>query len=126
MGRGMNLSQLKEALSSDATIENESLKKELDELKKSSAMKIRELEEELGEIKDQRYHLCNRCYVLTKGMMCLNCSIGYPDCKYALTYEDEEAIGHFIRKNKLNRNSVSDYEKVVEFVQKRRAKKFGL
>ena len=124
MGRGgMNLSEFREALASDATIENEHLKKELETLKKSSSEKIQELEEELDEAKKHRTFLSNRCYVLTKGMMCLNCNMSYPDCKYALTYEDEEAIGNFIRKNKLNRNSVTDHMKVVEFLQKRRAKK---
>lgn len=121
MGRGMDLSQFKEALSSEATVENENLKKELETLKEESSEKIKDLEEELEYVKKQRAHLSNRCYVLTKGMMCLNCNISYPDCKYALTYEDEEAIGRFIRKNHLNRNSVTDHMKVVEFIQKRRA-----
>lgn len=126
MGRGMDLSQFREALSSEATLENESLKKELETLKKESSEKIKELEEELDEVKKQRTFLSNRCYVLTKGMMCLNCNISYPDCKYALTYEDEEAISRFIRKNNLSRHSVTDHIKVVEFLKKRRAKKFGM
>ena len=122
----MNLSEFREALSSDASKENESLKHELESLKTTSSKRIKKLEEELDEVKKQRTFLSNRCYVLTKGMMCLNCNISYPDCKYALTYEDEEAIGRFIRKNNLNRNSVTDHMKVVEFIQKRRAKKFGV
>lgn len=127
MGRGMNLSEFREALASDASIENENLKKELETLKTNSSEEIKKLKEELEEVKKHRTFLSNRCYVLTKGGMCLSCSIEYPNCKYALTYEDEEAIINFIRKNNLNRNNVNDYMKVVEFIQKRRAKRlFGI
>lgn len=126
MGRGMDLSQFREALASDASIENESLKKELADLKTSSSEKIKELEEELEEVKKHRTFLSNRCYVLTKGMMCLNCNISYPDCKYAITAEDEEVMCHFIRKNKINKDDYNDYLKVIEFLQRRRSKRFGM
>lgn len=42
MGRGMDLSQFREALASDASRENEGLKKELDTLKKESSEKLKD------------------------------------------------------------------------------------
>jgi DNA-binding transcriptional MerR regulator len=126
MGRGMNLSEFREALSSEATIENENLKKELEDLKKSSSEKIKDLEEQLEDVKKHRKFLSNRCYVLTKGMMCHCCDISYPDCKYAVTWEDEEAMSNFIHKNKLDIHDPATHCKVAEFLQKRRAKRFGI
>ena len=125
MAKGMNLSEFREALSSEATIENENLKQELESLKKSSSEKIKDLEEELEEVKKHRTFLSNRCYALTKGSMCHYCDISYPDCKYAVTWEDEEAMSKFIHKNKLDVHDPMTHIKVAEFLQKLRAKRFG-
>ena len=45
MAKGMSLEEFKVALSSDATVENEKLKTELQELKKKSEAEITELKE---------------------------------------------------------------------------------
>ena len=45
MSKGMNLKEFREALSSEATIENDRLKNELENLKDSFYLKIKELEE---------------------------------------------------------------------------------
>lgn len=42
MGKGMNLDEFRAALSSDATLENEKLKIELEQLKKKSETEIAE------------------------------------------------------------------------------------
>ena len=53
MAKGMGLEEFRSALSSDATIENERLKTELEELRKSSSSKIKDLQSDLEQYKVQ-------------------------------------------------------------------------
>ena len=122
MGRGMNLSEFKAALSSDATIENENLKKELEELKNSSSERIKELEEELKYTKKIAKQLSNRCYVFTKGAMCLSCKID--ECRYAYTSEELEAASRHMQKNNIPRTDVG-WLKMNDFLMDLRAKRLN-
>ena len=63
MAKGMSLEEFRSALSSDATIENERLKTELEELRKSSSSKIKDLQSDLEQYKEWHKQLCNRCFV---------------------------------------------------------------
>ena len=113
MAKGMSLEEFKAALSSDATIENEKLKTELQELKKKSEAEITELKEK----SEQYEQLVRRCFVQTRGVMCMNC--GVECCDYALTWEDWEAIISYMQKNKMPRTPET-HEKVIKFMHDRR------
>ena len=74
----MNLEEFRQALSSDATKENEQLKKQLLNLQTEYHKEFLNLKEENKLLKDDCRILCERCYALTKGDICLFCAIEYP------------------------------------------------
>lgn len=120
MAKGMNLEEFRNALSSDATIENEKLKTELKELKEKSAAEIKMLKEKANQYEQWCRQLGNRCFVQTGGAMCISCDVGC--CNHALTWQDWEAITKYMRENKLPRTTET-YEKVVKFMHDRRQEK---
>ena len=118
MGRGMNLSEFKAALASDATIERDDLKEKFEKLKDESSKKIEELNEDIKQYKREIEQLGNRCFVLTKGSVCLSCQID--GCKYAYTNEDLEAAANYMKKNKIARTD-ENWLLMIEWLMKRRA-----
>lgn len=64
----MNLEDFRKELESDARIENEELKKQLDKLRIEKSNKMQRLEHDLR-------CMCNRCYVFTHGCMCDHCHL---------------------------------------------------
>ena len=117
MAKGMSLEEFKVALSSDATVENEKLKTELQELKKKSEAEITELKEKSEQYEQWCKQLGRRCFVQCGGVMCVSC--GVECCDYALTWEDWEAIISYMQKNKMPRTPET-YEKVIKFMHDRR------
>lgn len=120
MGRGMSLEEFKNALASDATVENEKLKSELENLKAESEEKVEKLESELEKYKDWCKCLGNRCYVQTGGLLCMSC--GVHCCDHAFSEEDYDAAVRYMTQNKMPRNA-DTYEKVSQFMQERREKR---
>lgn len=86
----MNIEEFRKALSSDATEENAKLKKQLSDLQKEYNKKLSKLENENNSLKENCRTLCNRCYVLTNGVMCLFCGIDYP-CSHMPNFEEKLA-----------------------------------
>lgn len=84
MAKGMSLEEFRNALSSDATVENENLKSELDKLKRGSSDEIEKLYNDLEQYKEWHKQLCNRCFVQTHGVLCISCEI---ECEHAYTYD---------------------------------------
>lgn len=120
MGKGMSLEEFRNALSSDATIENENLKTELEKLKKSSSDKVEKLQNDLEQYKDWHKQLCNRCFVQTQGILCISCGI---ECEHAYTYDDLEAVSRYMRKNNLPRTPET-YQKANDFLRRRRSNRY--
>lgn len=83
MGRGMSLEEFRNALSSDATVENEKLKTELKDLKEKLEAEIAELKGKSEQYEQWCKQLGRRCFVQTCGTMCVSC--GVTCCDYALT-----------------------------------------
>lgn len=73
----MNIEEFRQALSSDATKENEQLKKQLLDLQTEYHKELLNLKEENKLLKDDCRILCERCYALTKRDACLFCAIEY-------------------------------------------------
>lgn len=119
MSKGMSLEEFRDALSSDATIENDRLKMELSELRESDSKKIEDLENEIEQYKKWHRQLCNRCFVQTRGMLCISCKI---ECEHGYTWGDLEAASHYMRRNKLPRTPET-YQKVNDFLWQRRNKR---
>lgn len=117
MAKGLSLDEFKNALSSDATMENEKLKKELHKLKNDTSMQIKELTEERNELKDQCRALGNRCYVFTQGTMCLNCNVGA--CEHMPSCSDMMAAIEYMTKNNIPRNDETR-DRVNNFIMRRK------
>lgn len=86
----MNLDELRQAMASDATIENEQLKNEINLLREQ----LRVLKRDYKELKKFTNHDCqvlaNRCWALTGGTMCCFCELDEFKCPHA--WSDEEKI----------------------------------
>lgn len=112
MARGMSLDEFRDALSSDARVENEKLKADIDKLKKESSDKIKELEEELDKYKRFTRVLGNRCFVFTEGLLCLNCQV--EGCDHDFTEKELDEAVRYMEKNKMpltddTRKRVNDF-----------------
>ena len=88
----MNLNELREAMASDATKENERLKSETKLLRKQ----LSDLENDYAELKkslnDDCRALTNRCFTLTQGTMCCFCELNNFRCQHALNYDQKIRI----------------------------------
>ena len=88
----MNLNELREAMASDATKENERLKSETNLIRKQ----LSELENDYAELKkslnDDCRALANRCFTLTQGTMCYFCDLNEFRCQHALNYDQKIRI----------------------------------
>ena len=86
----MNLDELRKAMASDATKENERLKNETNLLRKQ----LSNLENDYAGLKkslnDDCRALANRCFTLTKGTMCCFCELNEFKCQHALN--DDQKI----------------------------------
>ena len=85
----MNLDELRKAMASDATKENERLKSETNLLRKQ----LSDLENDYAELKrllnDDCRALANRCFTLTQGTMCCFCDLNKFKCQHALNYDQK-------------------------------------
>lgn len=94
----MNLDEFRQAMASDATVENERLKRDLADVEKS----YRDMSEGYtariqGLNSDCRY-LANRCFALTKGAMCIFCELDSYHCSHAISFEDKLSVIKRLRK----------------------------
>ena len=94
----MNLNELREAMASDATKENERLKSETNLLRKQ----LSDLENDYAELKkslnDDCRALANRCFTLTRGTMCCFCELNEFRCQHALNDDQKIKIAKKLMK----------------------------
>lgn len=94
----MNLEELRQAMVSDATKENEQLKNEIKLLEKD----LRIVKSDYDTFKKRITHDCqslaNRCWVLTHGSMCCFCNLSEFECSHAMNYEQKLKIAKKMMK----------------------------
>lgn len=85
----MNLDELRQAMASDATVENERLKRDLADVEK----RYRDMSEgytaRIQRLNSDCRALTNRCFALTHGAMCAFCELSDYRCKHAISIEDK-------------------------------------
>lgn len=85
----MNLDELRQAMASDATKENERLKREVNLLREQ----LRDSKSDYSAFKKFLVHDClalaNRCWVLTGGTMCCFCEFDAFKCPHAMNYKQK-------------------------------------
>ena len=86
----MNLDELRKAMASDATKENEELKRQLKSLQKKYDRETSDLYDKIAALKSDCRSLGNRCFTLTHGSMCMFCNLSTMECPHVLN--DDQKI----------------------------------
>ena len=84
----MNLDELRQAMASDATVENERLKRDLADVEKRYREMSEEYTDRIQKLNNDCRALSNRCFTLTHGAMCVFCELSDYHCKHTMSIDD--------------------------------------
>lgn len=85
----MNLDEFRKAMESEATVENERLKRYLTEIEKRYHEMSEEYTDRIQRLNSDCRALANRCFALTHGEMCVFCELSDYCCKHAMSIDDK-------------------------------------
>ena len=85
----MNLDEFRKAMESDATAENERLKRDLADAEKSYRDMSEGYTNRIQRLNSDCRALANRCFALTHGVMCMFCQLYDYQCQHGLSIEDK-------------------------------------
>ena len=94
----MNLDELRQAMASDATKENEQLKNEINLLREQLRVSKSDYEELKKFMTSDCQALANRCWALTEGAMCCFCTLYAFECPHAWNYEEKVKFAKKMRQ----------------------------
>ena len=80
----MNLDEFREKMESDATKENDRLKRDLEDLEAKYDDMCKAYSEKVSALNNDCQALANRCWVLTQGSMCCFCELREFRCPHAM------------------------------------------
>ena len=83
----MNLYEFRKAMESDATVENERLKRNLADAEKSYRKMSEEYTDRIQRLNSDCRALVNRCFALTHGAMCVFCELSDYQCPHGLSID---------------------------------------
>lgn len=85
----MNLDEFRKAMESDATVENERLKRDLADVEK----RYREMSEgymaRIQKLNSDCRALANRCFARTRGTLCMCCQLYDYQCPHGFSIDDK-------------------------------------
>ena len=85
----MNLEKFRKAMESDATVENERLKRDIAEVEKRYREMSEEYTDRIQRLNSDCQALANRCFSLTHGAMCVFCELSDYRCKHAMSIDNK-------------------------------------
>ena len=85
----MNLDELRQDMASDATVENERLKRDIADVEKRYHEMFAEYTDRIRRLNSDCRALSNRCFTLTHGAMCVFCELSDYRCKYVMSIDDK-------------------------------------
>ena len=85
----MNLDEFRKAIESDATVENERLKRDLADVEKRYHEMFEEYTDRIQRLNSDCRALANRCFALTSGAMCIACQLYDYQCPHGLSIGDK-------------------------------------
>lgn len=94
----MNLNELREAMASDATKENEELKRDLASLKKRYHKDTEHLRSCCDARLEDMKFLANLCWVLSRGKLCIFCELNTYRCPHSMNFDDKLREAKKLRK----------------------------
>lgn len=83
----MNLDEFRQKMESDATKENDRLKRDLADLEEKYNDMLKAYSEKVSLLNNDCSGLVNRCFVLTRGSMCCFCELNEFKCPHAWSYD---------------------------------------
>ena len=83
----MDLNEFREKMESDATKENDRLKRDIEDLEEKYDDMCKAYSEKVSALNNDCQALANRCYVLTQGSMCCFCELNKFRCPHAWSYD---------------------------------------
>ena len=84
----MNLDEFRKAMESDATVENERLKRALAKVEKLYHEMSEDYITRIQKLNSDCQALANRCFALTHGAMCVFCELSDYHCKHTMSIDD--------------------------------------
>lgn len=85
----MNLDKFRKAMESDATVENERLKRDIADVEKRYHEMFAEYTDRIQRLNSDCRALANRCFALTHGAMCVFCELSDYQCPHGLSIDDK-------------------------------------
>ena len=85
----MNLDEFRKAMESDATVENERLKRDLADVEKRYHEMSEEYTDRIQRLNSDCRALTHRCFALTHGARCVFCELSDYRCKHAMPIDDK-------------------------------------
>lgn len=85
----MNLDKFRKAMESDAKVENERLKRDLADVEKRYHEMFEEYTDRIHRLNSDCRALANRCFVLTRGTLCMGCQLYDYQCPHGLSIDDK-------------------------------------
>ena len=85
----MNLDEFRNAMESNATVENERLKRDLADVEKHYRNMYEYYTARIRKLNSDCRALANRCFALTQGTMCVFCELSDYRCKHAMSIDDK-------------------------------------
>ena len=85
----MNLDEFRKAMESNATVENERLKRDLADVEKRYREISEEYTDRIQRLNSDCRALANRCFTLTQGTMCVFCELSDYQCPHGLSIDDK-------------------------------------
>lgn len=83
----MNLDKFRKAMESDATVENERLKRDIADVEKRYHEMFAEYTDRIQRLNSDCRALANRCFTLTHGAMCVFCDLSDYQCPHGLSID---------------------------------------
>ena len=85
----MNLDEFRKAMESDATVENERLKRDLADVEKRYHEMFEDYMTRIQKLNSDCRALANRCFALTHGELCLFCELSDYRCEHAMSIDNK-------------------------------------
>ena len=102
----MNLDEFRKAMESDATVENERLKRDLADVEKRYHEMFEDYMTRIQKLNNDCRALANRCFALTQGAMCVFCELSDYRCEHAMSIDNKVKAAKKLMEESSNKRTL--------------------
>ena len=102
----MNLDEFRKAMESDATVENERLKRDLADVEKRYHEMFEDYMTRIQKLNSDCRALANRCFALTHGAMCVFCELSDYRCEHAMPIDNKVKAAKKLMEESSNKRTL--------------------